>query len=109
MKKLIKLIFIFTIILSQNNCTSFKNAITNTKEPGGDEFLVIKKQPLTIPPDFDTIPVPISEKNFEESDEITISENEIENLLKDISSNKEIQSDQKVSDDLEKSILKKIN
>ena len=69
---------------------------------------LIKKQPLTIPPDFETIPVPISEENLEEVDQITISENEIENLLKDISSKSKAINDDKISEDLESSILQKI-
>tara|TARA_Y100000590_G_scaffold284285_1_gene319834 strand:+ start:955 stop:1317 length:363 start_codon:yes stop_codon:yes gene_type:complete len=109
MNKIIKLIFFFVVVLFLNNCSDFKNVITNTKEQGGDEFLVIKKQPLSIPPDFDKIPVPVSEQNLEEIKEITLSENEIENLLKDISKENKTQSDNQVSEDLENSILKKIN
>ena len=108
MKKIIKLIFTFVIILLLNNCTELKSVVTNTKETSGDEFLVIKKQPLTIPPDFDKIPVPISEENLEEVDQITISESEIENLLKDISSKSKATNDDKISEDLENSILQKI-
>ena len=108
MSRIIKLIFTFVIILLLNNCTELKNIVTNTKEASGDEFLVIKKQPLTIPPDFDKIPVPISEENLEEVDQITISENEIENLLKDISSKSKAINDDKISEDLESSILQKI-
>ena len=108
MNRIIKLIFTFVIILLLNNCTELKNVVTNTKEASGDEFLVIKKQPLTIPPDFDKIPVPISEENLEEVDQITISESEIENLLKDISSKSKATNDDKISEDLENSILQKI-
>ena len=108
MNRIIKLIFTFVIILLLNNCTELKNIVTNTKEASGDEFLVIKKQPLTIPPDFDKIPVPISEESLEEVDQVIISESEIENLLKDISSKSKVQSDDKVSKELENSILKKI-
>ena len=108
MNRIIKLIFTFVIILLLNNCTELKNIVTNTKEASGEEFLVIKKQPLTIPPDFDKIPVPISEENLEEVDQITISESEIENLLKDISSKSKAINDDKISEDLENSILQKI-
>ena len=108
MNRKIKLIFIFAIVLLLNNCTDIRNVLPNTKEAGGDEFLVIKKQPLTIPPNFEKIPVPISEEKLEEIDEIAISESEIENLLKDISSKSKVQSDHKVSKELENSILKKI-
>ena len=108
MSRIIKLIFTFVIILLLNNCTELKNIVTNTKEASGDEFLVIKKQPLTIPPDFDKIPVPISEESLEEVDQVIISESEIENLLKDISSESKAESTDKISEDLENSILQKI-
>ena len=108
MNRIIKLIFVFATILSLNNCTGIKNVITNTKEASGDEFLVIKKQPLTIPPDFEKIPVPISEESLEEADQVIISESEIENLLKDISSESKAESADKISEDLENSILQKI-
>ena len=108
MNRIIKLTFIFTVILLLNNCSEFRNVLTNTKEQTGEEFLVIKKQPLTIPPNFNEIPVPISEQNLEEVDEIEINETEIKNLLKDISSNSKVQNDDKVSEDLENSILQKI-
>ena len=108
MNRIIKLIFVFVTILLLNNCTELRKLVTNTKEASGDEFLVIKKQPLTIPPDFDKIPVPISEESLEEVDQVIISESEIENLLKDISSESKAESTDKISEDLENSILQKI-
>ena len=108
MNRIIKLIFVFVTIFLLNNCTGLRNAVTNTKGASGDEFLVIKKQPLTIPPDFEKIPVPISEESLEEVDQVIISESEIENLLKDISSESKAESTDKISEDLENSILQKI-
>ena len=108
MNKKIKLIFIFVTVFLLNGCSELRNLVTNTKEPAGDEFLVIKKQPLTIPPNFDEIPVPISEENSEEVDEVLLTDSEIENLFKDISSKNKVKNSEKVSEDLETSILEKI-
>ena len=63
------LIFIFLILTS---CSSFKEAgkiLRNEKTNTTDEFLVKKREPLVIPPDFKEIPEPGSikkEKNSEQ-------------------------------------------
>lgn len=65
-KMLIKkriLIFLFFLFIL-NNCSSLDEAgkvLRNEKTKYNDEFLVEKKQPLTMPPDFDKIPLPNSE------------------------------------------------
>ena len=60
------------------SCQSVKNALTGVKQENSDEFLVQKKNPLVLPPDFTDLPQP-----FEESPqviEIQIEE-DIEKLL----------------------------
>ena len=37
---------------------SVKRCLTGQKAKGGDEFLVMKKDPLILPPDFDKLPTP---------------------------------------------------
>ena len=81
MSKYKKLIFIFAIALLLNSCGGAKDFLTNTKKPAGDEFLVEKKQPLTMPPNFEDIPVPITDE--ERTSEINETDQvEIEELLK---------------------------
>ena len=58
MNKYIKLIFIFVITLSLTSCGGTRDFLTNAKKPGGDEFLVEKKEPLVLPPDYKEIPEP---------------------------------------------------
>ena len=56
------LIFIFLILIS---CSSFKEAgkvLRNEKTNTTDEFLVKKREPLVLPPDFKEIPEPGSIK-----------------------------------------------
>ncbi len=106
MNKYITLIFIFVITLSLTSCGGTRDFLTNAKKPGGDEFLVEKKQPLTMPPNFEDIPVPMSEEQ-EEIGEQETSEAEITEMLKELEGESN-QSSEEISGNLENSILKKI-
>tara|TARA_B100000029_G_scaffold318234_1_gene310639 strand:+ start:252 stop:575 length:324 start_codon:yes stop_codon:yes gene_type:complete len=106
MNKYITLIFIFVITLSLTSCGGTRGFLTNAKKPGGDEFLVEKKQPLTMPPNFEDIPVPMSEEQ-EEIGEQETSEAEITEMLKELEGESN-QSSEEISGNLENSILKKI-
>ena len=107
MNNLNKLILFLLTTLLLSSCGGARDFLTNTKKTGGDEFLVEKKEPLTLPPNFDEIPVPISETketNIELSDEELVN---IENLLKNLPTEND-QSTEKISENLETSILEKI-
>ena len=100
-----KLILIFLIFNFVIACQSTKDALTLKKKPSGDEFLVEKKNPLVMPPDYGKLPVPGEDQNIEIKDH---EDNDIKVILgnaKDLSSNVEKNSE-KTS--IEKSILKKI-
>ena len=60
--KLIKSLFLLNIFfLFLNGCSSFSEAgkvLRNDKQLSSDEFLIKKKKPLTVPPDFENIPEP---------------------------------------------------
>ena len=59
------------------SCQTVKNAVSGVKQENSDEFLVEKKNPLEIPPDFEELPVPKKDKkNINQSEQI---EEEIEN------------------------------
>ena len=60
------------------SCQSLKNALSGVKQENSDEFLVQKKNPLVLPPDFTDLPVP-----FDESSKVTEVqiEDDIEKLL----------------------------
>ena len=49
----------------------------------GDEFLINKKNPLTMPPDYDKLPKP-GEASFKSTKEIEDAQSNIENLLKKV-------------------------
>ena len=95
-------IFIFlNIILIISSCGTIKEGFTNQKKNNSDEFLVEKKSPLVMPPDYNELPIP-SEEN------INKQSNEIKSLISK-SKNGEIEEnfDEK-SSSFEESILEKI-
>ena len=54
-------IFLFIILLTfLFGCKSAKDVLTLKKKNNADEFLVEKKSPLVVPPDFDKLPTPIN-------------------------------------------------
>ena len=73
MKKNSILLIFFIFILFFNSCTTLKDGFRSQKKNSTDEFLVKKKSPLVMPPEFDELPVPadvnqILENNNEETD-----------------------------------------
>ena len=101
MMKKFNFIFIFNIILIiLSGCNTVKEGFRNPKKNSSDEFLVEKKSPLVMPPDFNDLPIPNQHKDLKQK-----PESKIKSLITDNSSNAEIE----VSDiDLEGSVLSKI-
>ena len=93
-----------TIIFTLTACQSAKDAFTLKKKPSGDEFLVEKKSPLVLPPNYGKLPVPQDQEiNSDTKDE------EIKSLIsnedKNSSSTEETSSK---TTSIEELILKKI-
>ena len=61
MKKNKIFLFLTLATLILNNCGGFKDAMDPQRKNKTDEFLVEKKLPLSIPPDFEKLPIPINE------------------------------------------------
>ena len=72
-------LFLITLIIL-SGCSGAKDALQGKKRSDtSDEFLIEKKNPLTKPPDYNELPVPISEENsYTENNEA----GDIEILLK---------------------------
>ena len=71
-KKMKNLTLMLIIILTFYSCGGFKEAgkvLRNEKVTNTDEFLVKKKDPLELPPNFEELPLPNSKKNLEKPDE----------------------------------------
>ena len=71
-KKLILLSFIYIL----TSCGTLKEGFKNQKKDSSDEFLVEKKSPLIMPPDYNELPVPNTESN-----QALNEESSIKNLL----------------------------
>ena len=101
MNKLKKFILLnFVLLLA--SCSTMKSAFVNEKKNNTDEFLVEKKSPLVMPPDFNELPIP---KEIEIQTDI--SENEFKKLI--TQDNKEIKSNEKnIDKNFEELLLDKI-
>ena len=96
-----KIIYIIILTFLATSCAdtfqSVKRGLTGEKANAADEFLVRKKDPLIIPPDFENLPTP--EERSAAAEEISIFEKNLEISIEDNSS---------TSSSVEDSILKKI-
>ena len=102
--KISKLLFLLMFIYS---CGSVGEALQGKKRSDqGDEFLIDKKNPLTMPPDFYKLPEP-GEASVKSTKDIESDQSNIENLLKK-SKIEDDASSSKQSTSIESSILKKI-
>jgi hypothetical protein len=79
-----------------NSWDSVKRGLTGTKKNSADEFLVKKKDPLILPPDFENLPTP-------EDRDIALEEDSIFQNTLEVS-----EGDTSTSKSVESSILKKI-
>ena len=59
--KYISLILIL-VMAALSGCSSVKSAFDSGRKNNSEEFLVEKKSPLSMPPDFDKLPVPQADK-----------------------------------------------
>ena len=97
--KLLNIFFLFILIFLYS-CGNMGKILRNEKIGSTDEFLVKKKNPLILPPDFEKVPVPGSDSNSTNT-----NENEFRDIIKKTKKNK---TNQKSSSSVEESILKRI-
>ena len=104
----IRFIFLITIIfLYLSGCQSIKDGLEGKKKSNkAEEFLIKKKNPLVLPPDFTELPTPIdkSQKDIEE-DEFDLKKILTTNKSMTLKTNKKSET----NSSLKKKILKKIN
>ena len=98
-----KIIIYFSCLLLLFSCKSIKDGLTGKKQENSDEFLVIKKNPLEIPPEFNELPVPQNEKIDDEANSI---DEEIENLVKSINKGEKVKSNNTSAEEF---VIKEIN
>ncbi len=107
MNKFFKIYNLLFLLLFLYSCGSVGEALQGKKRSDqGDEFLIDKKNPLAMPPDFDKLPKP-GEANAKSTKDIESDQSNIKNLLKK-SDIEEDSSSSEQSSSIESSILKKI-
>ena len=95
-----KKFFLFCIFLILLSCSTVKEGFQNNKKNNSDEFLVEKKSPLVMPPDFEKMPEPKDENENKE-----INQNSLKKLIQN---NDSSENNSASSKDFEKSLLNKI-
>ncbi len=100
-----KNIFLILILSVLMGCQSLKEGLEgNKKSKNAEEFLINKKNPLVLPPDFSKLPSPKNEKE----DDLPANGFEIEDILKKGTSKSNNQTKFKSGSSLEKSIIERI-
>ena len=94
-KKIIYILLFIFLASCANTFDSVKKGLTGEKRNSADEFLVKKKDPLILPPDFENLPTPDDRDVLLEEDSI------FQEILED-------EEDSSGSKSVESSILKKI-
>ena len=103
MKKYKNLFFVTLVSLFLFSCTSVQEGLTLKKKENTEQFLIEKKKPLIMPPDFDDLPQPDSldlENEKAENDELNL-----ESLIQ--GSNKA--NGENINDEISSEIQKKID
>ena len=105
MKKYKSLFLVTLVSLFLLSCQSVQDGLTLKKKENTEQFLIEKKQPLIMPPNFDDLPQP---GNLDEENEKVEKENDELNLDTLIqSSNKS--NGKSINDEISSEIQKKID
>mgnify|MGYP001160771584 FL=1 len=96
-KKIVNMLVIIFFVTSCDTMGTAKKALTGAKKNTTDEFLVKKKDPLILPPDYENLPIP--DESAATNEYSSTFEKNLEALIEDNSS---------TSSPVENSILKKI-
>ena len=96
-KKIVNMLAIIFFVTSCQTMDSVKRGLTGEKRLATDEFLIKKKDPLILPPDYENLPNP--EERIAAMDEVSVFEKNLGTSIEDSSS---------TSNSTEDSILKKI-
>ena len=97
-KKIVYVIILAFLVTScADTFSAVKRGLTGAKADSADEFLVKKKDPLILPPDYENLPIP--DESIVDREAISDFEKNLEALIED---------DTPSSSSVEGSILKKI-
>ena len=82
MKKFNLLFILGIALIILSGCNTVKKGFKNPKKNSSDEFLVEKKSPLVMPPEFNELPIPNQNEDTSQK-----QENNIKNLISDNNGN----------------------
>ena len=68
--KQFKFYIVLIIVIFLSSCGTVKKGFSNQKKNNSDEFLVEKKSPLVMPPDYNELPIPKKENIEKETNDI---------------------------------------
>jgi hypothetical protein len=102
------LLTFFGLLFLLTSCQSAREGLSGRKKDNTDEFLVQKKNPLILPPDYNDLPLP---KDYEiERDQNSANiDNEIKKLMESEAKDNVSNNDSAGDSSLENSIIKILN
>ena len=106
MKNLNKLIILILslIFIFLNGCKNLRENLSLKKKVSTDEFLVQKKNPLVLPPDYRDLPKPTAERKITNQKEKEIDLSKIFNNSKKTDSENSFDINQSLEDSIRKKI-----
>ena len=102
MKNTFKISLILIIVFILQGCANVKEGLSLKKKEGIDKFLIERKNPLTVPPDFSNLPKP---KNQKDENKIDDKDIDLKKVLTETPGDISVSS----SDNIEKSISDILN
>ena len=76
-----KYFILISLLITLNACQTVQDGLAGNKNKNSDEFLIEKKNPLEIPPDFGSLPKP--KKKNDEANQAEKIDEDVKKLLKD--------------------------
>ena len=101
----LKIIILSNLFLFLLSCGTVKEGFSNQKKNNSDEFLVEKKAPLVMPPDYKELPKP---KKNQETSLLNENKNNIKSLLTNEDNSESNSEKDQLNKKLEESLLDKI-
>ena len=104
MKKIFKIsIYLSVILIGMSSCQGLKDGLEgNKKSKSSEEFLINKKSPLVMPPDYSKLPLPENNSNQNEK----VQDFDLKKVLEKNSNNQK--SKTQTNKSFQKSIIEKI-
>ena len=103
MIKIKSIILALLLTLFLISCSTLKDGFSSQRKNSSDEFLIEKKSPLVMPPDFDELPVPQTAEILDQE-----NSNDIKSLIGSKNTSSTSNSTNEINQELEDLILEKI-